>query len=285
MERSPSIPAICRAARLKFDGTERVMSTRLDNQDRIALTGLEKAVEIFSPYGKKVPASEPLSQKILDPTRQVCHELAVAFDFFNSRLFGNRLRPCLITLQRQRGAAGYFAAQRFETRDGTIIVDEIALNPELFHAHSEANILSTVVHEQVHALQAQYGHPSDGGYHNKEWADWMERIGLIPSDTEMEGGQKTGFHMSHYIQPDGPFARACADLIAQGIGISFVDRWAAMANAKPESDPAHDKRQARRKSKAASKSLFRCDKCGQSAWGKSSLKIDCRPCCQPMAAS
>jgi predicted SprT family Zn-dependent metalloprotease len=248
------------------------------SQDRITLVGVAKSLEILPPYGAQNPAPTSQTQKLFDPTRQVCHELAAAFDFFNSTLFGGRLRPCLVTLQRHRGAAGYFAAQRFETRDGTLIVDEIALNPETFHQRSATEVFSTLVHEQVHALQAQYGTPSPAPYHNKQWAKWMERIGLIPSDTGAPGGRRTGARVSHYIDPTGLFARECAALIAQGIDISFIDRWATMRSSANDNS-------ARRESKLVSKTRFRCPKCGATAWGKPNLRIDCRPCCQPMAAA
>jgi hypothetical protein len=253
-------------------------------QNQLVLRGVEKAVEIFLPSGKNASNTNSPPDSASDPTAQIYTELLAGWRHFNRRLFGNRLRPCIITLRCSVRSSVFYAQQRFQTRDGTIIVDEIALNPESFHARSVTDTLSSLFHEQLHGLQFQYGHPSDGGYHNKEWAEWMERIGLIPSDTEKEGGRKTGVHMSHYIEPDGPFARACADLIARGIGISFIDRWAAMAKADPGSDPAHDKKQARRKSKAASKTRFSCPNCGQRARGKPSLEIDCRRCRQPMTA-
>jgi hypothetical protein len=255
-------------------------------KDRIGLTGAERSVELLPPYGRKTPISSAHPQSALDPTRQVCDELAVAFSAFNSQLFGGRLRPCLVTLQRHRGAAGYFASQRFETRDGTMIVDEIALNPDAFHLHSPTQIFSTLVHEQVHALQAQHGSPSPGGYHNKQWAGWMERIGLIPSHTGAPGGRKTGVRMSHYIDPAGAFARECAALLAQGIDISFIDRWASMRpTGHPTGSNGNHGVDGRRQSKLASKTRFSCPGCKANAWGKSDLRIDCRPCRQPMTAS
>lgn len=250
--------------------------TRID-QGRIALIGNEPSVEILPPYGTKMPAPAIEDLKVFDPTLQVSQELVFAFRFFNKRLFGNRLRPCIVTLQRRRGAAGYFAEKRFETRDGTLIVDEIALNPECFH-HSVTDVLSTLVHEQVHALAAQYGHPAHNGYHTKLWGAYMERIGLVPSHTGAPGGRRTGVHVSHYVQPDGPFARACADLIAGGFDISFVGRCAVMREKSASNDN-------RRKSKKASKTRFSCPACDANAWGKANLRINCRPCGQPMVAS
>jgi hypothetical protein len=256
--------------------------TRL-NQGQIILTGVEKAVKIVLPYGKGALDRTSLLGGTSDPTTLFYAECSAIWAYFNEHLFGGRLRPCIITLRCGRGAFGYYAHQRFETRDGTFKVDEIALNAETFHAYSLTDTLSTIAHEQSHALQFLYGHPSPGGYHNKEWAGYMERIGLIPSDTGKEGGRKTGVHMSQYIQPDGLFARVCADLIAQGIGISFVDRWAATAKADSGTDYRQDRKQARRNSKVANRTLFRCPECGQGAWGKPSLKIDCRPCSRPMS--
>lgn len=235
------------------------------------------------PYGGSLPATRILTNTIIDPTRHISEELSFAFDFFNEHLFGDRLRRCLVTLQRHRGA-GYFAAQRYETRDGTIVVDEIALNPEIFHERPVTQIFSTLVHEQVHALQFQYGHPSSDGYHNKEWGDWMERIGLIPSHTGAEGGRRTGVRMSHYIEPNGPFARVCAELVAQST-VSFVDRWRAQATHAGINSPLGGRDQKRRKSKVTSKTRFSCPACKVNAWGKPELRIDCRPCRQPMAAS
>ena len=39
----------------------------------------------------------------------------------------------------------------------------------------------------THLEQAHFGKPSRNGYHNKEWADLMERVGLMPSDTGAPG--------------------------------------------------------------------------------------------------
>jgi len=250
----------------------------------VSFRAIGHSVEILPPYGRNVPANATLARAITDPTKQISEELSFAFVFFNERLFGGRVRRCLVTLQRHRDSAGYFAAQRFETRDGSIVIDEIALNPELFHERSVTNIFSTLVHEQVHALQFQYGHPSSGGYHNKEWGDWMERIGLIPSHTGAEGGRRTGVHMSHYIQHEGLFALVCADLVAQST-VSFVDRWRAQATRAGFDTVSGGNNHKRDKSKATSKTRFSCPGCKANAWGKPELRIDCRPCRQPMAAS
>jgi hypothetical protein len=85
-----------------------------------------------------------------NPTAKAYKSLDDAFAFFNRQLFGGRLPPCLITMQRSKAAAyGYFAGGRFGSKDGKEITDEIALNPSHFHERSTEQSLSTLVHEMA----------------------------------------------------------------------------------------------------------------------------------------
>src|SRR5271166_4513010 len=59
-----------------------------------------------------------------------------AYAFFNACLFKGDLPNCLITLQRKSKAYGYFAGDRFGSRDGDVVTDEIALNPSHFRVRS-----------------------------------------------------------------------------------------------------------------------------------------------------
>jgi hypothetical protein len=68
--------------------------------------------------------------------------------------------------------------------------------------------MSTLVHEMVHLKQEEFGTPGRSGYHNEEWADEMEAIGLMPSHTGKPGGRRTGRQMSHYVIERGPFQQA-----------------------------------------------------------------------------
>lgn len=82
-----------------------------------------------------------------NPTAKTYAALNRAFDFFNDRLFGGELPPCLVTLQRKNKAYGYFAGGRFGSKDGAEITDEIALNPSHFKSRTDEQSLSTLVHE------------------------------------------------------------------------------------------------------------------------------------------
>lgn len=203
---------------------------------------------------------------LTDPTRVTYLSFIEAYDYFNKRLFDGRLPRCLITMQRKQGAHGYFANKRFGTRDAREITDEIALNPAHFKRRDTTQILSTLVHEMCHLEQHHFGSPSRSGYHNREWVELMRRVGLIASDTGKEGGKQTGQRVTHYIDADGPFDRACRELIERGHEVRYIEL----------SDPAA------RKKKAASKSRYTCEQCRRNAWGKPDLKLRCDHCNVPM---
>ena len=118
--------------------------------------------------------------------------LDAAYKHFNRHLFGGLLPSCIITLQRHKGAFGYFVAERMaELDDGEDqAVNEIALNPASFEGRSPRDILSTLVHEMAHLWQHHYGTPGRDRYHNAEWAAKMKAIGLIPSHMGQPGGRR-----------------------------------------------------------------------------------------------
>lgn len=135
---------------------------------------------------------------ITSPTAQAYAELQAAFDHYNRELFGGELPPCLITMQREKRTYGYFSSERFVHRHDRSKTDEIAINPSYFAVVPLLEVLQTLVHEMVHAWQFHFGKPGRRGYHNKEWADKMEAIGLMPSSTGKPGGARTGEKMADY---------------------------------------------------------------------------------------
>jgi hypothetical protein len=197
------------------------------------------------------------------PNRQYV-TLAAAFDFFNRRLFAGTLPPAIITLQRKAGTHGYYSANRFEGRDdGGRETDEIALNPGTFAGRSDRDILSTLVHEMVHHWQQHFGKPGRGRYHNQEWAEKMEQVGLVPSTTGVAGGQRTGQRMTHYTILGGLFDRACTELLGDGVKLEWQSReWSAGGSRKTRS----------------SKTKYTCPECGLNAWAKPAAPLICGDC-------
>ncbi len=160
----------------------------------------------------------------MTPTLQSAQDFQYAYDTFNAELFGGELPQCLITLRRQTKCAGYFFKDRFVNEAG-IKTDEIALNPQYFAITSPLEPLQTLVHEMVHLWQYRFGKPSRRTYHNAEWADTMERIGLMPSHTGQPGGNRVGQEMSDYALPGGRFEMVAKRLFASDFQIHWKDRF------------------------------------------------------------
>lgn len=167
-----------------------------------------------------------IMDKELSPTQEFYSLLETAYDVFNKRLFDGKLSNCLLTVQREKKTMGYFSKDRWVNQAGDK-THEIALNPAYFGNHKVVEIFQTLVHEQCHLWQSDHGKPSRRTYHNVEWADKMQSIGLMPSTTGYEGGKRIGQKMSDYPIPGGLFLEVCTDLIAQGITITWFDRFAS----------------------------------------------------------
>lgn len=169
------------------------------------------------------------------PSHQAYAELQEAYDHFNSELFDGKLPSCLITYARKKRTMGYLSKHRFVNKVSGERVSELAMNPTYFAIQKVEEIMQTLVHEMAHQWQDTFGKPGRRGYHNKEWADKMEAIGLMPSDTGREGGKRTGEHMSDYVIPGGLFEQSCNRLLSQRFRISWLDRYPARAT--PSNSP------------------------------------------------
>lgn len=197
-------------------------------------------------------------------TRTEYSGFQTAFDFFNAELFDNSLSPLLITLQRKANSGGYFAPRRFVGRKESQIIHEIALNPDRFEARTDEEIVSILAHEMCHCWQTTFGKPSRGRYHNREWADKMEVLGLMPSHDGEPGGRRTGQRMAHFIISGGPFQKAYQKLAATG----FELHW---------NSPRFSKERT-----VKDKPTFICPQCAQNAWAKPGASLICGFCKLPM---
>ena len=217
------------------------------------------------------------------PTISQYQRLQLAYDFFNAELFGGGLPACLITLQRQKRVMGYFSPRRFVGGEGEF-TDEIAMNPEFFGKAVLVEVLQTLAHEMCHLWQAHFGKPGRRGYHNKEWADKMEEIGLIPSSTGAPGGARTGEKMGDYPAPEGPFMAAAERLLGDEFDIPWADRYSTAAPLLlgPDSGVAGDVSAPGTgpgaKPGARLKTKYTCPTCAVNVWGRPGLAIACVPC-------
>jgi len=211
------------------------------------------------------------------PTIKQFEALQGAYTYFNYKLFGSQLPAVILNLSRKSKAMGFAAAFRWreagEKKGTKGKIHEISINPEILTMPA-VEVYSTLVHEQVHIWQFQYGKPSRMGYHNREWANKMLSIGLIPSDTGKEGGKMTGQNMSDYPQKGGHFEKALKTM-PKKFKLPFVsiegDYMALMAGLSSGGQ------QKPRKAKK-NKMKYTCPSCEANVWGKLGLEIICGRC-------
>jgi hypothetical protein len=243
------------------------------------------------------------------PTTDFYSALQCAYDHFNVELFDGRLPHCLITLRSASRVYGYHHAGRFISHKGEQI-DELGLHPGFFTLRPIELVLSTLTHEMVHHWQAHHGTPSLSNAHNQEWAKKMESLGLMPSDSGLPGGTRTGRSVSHFIIPGGKFLASCQKLVGNGFVIPWLDRHLP---ALPESQVSYIKelkkagieyevtpppltklpekiggnatvfRPATKKSPTREK--LTCSMCGSKAWVAPATKIICGICNVAMTCS
>lgn len=203
----------------------------------------------------------------LAPTGHVGDALQRAFDHFNAKLFDSRLPPCIILLHRKKNANGYFWPERFGKRgDGELKLHEIALNPSTMGGRTDRDVLSTLVHEMCH-LERQIAERKQpkGGYHDTLWAVMMRNVGLQPKSLD-NPGKETGNKVTHEIVEGGPFDLACAELLAAGLTLPYVERQFSEAQAT------------RAKAKTKSKTKYTCPSCDANAWAKPGANLVCGDC-------
>jgi len=223
--------------------------------------------------------------------------LSDCYDVFNERLFGGKLRGCVLTFEDRGQHFGYYRQSGFIGRDGGERRDEICLNPRHFLANTgDLELLQTLVHEQVHQWQTQFGKPSLRTYHNREWADKMLSVGLTPSSTGRPGGMQTGQHMADYPTEGGTFLSIASGILEKNSLITWYKEGVAIKRAqeyaaRPDGDddqvtpsvvaalaatlpPVGENEPVRPPSKVG----YQCQECGMKVWGKPGLAVTCGGC-------
>ena len=217
-----------------------------------------------------------LEKRIAKPTDDTFNLLQEAYDFFNETLFGDQLPPCLILLHRKTGTHGYYWPEQFRAiSNENQKLDEIALNPATLD-RGDRLVLSTLVHEMVHLWQRHFGKPSRNGYHNRQWAKEMRRVGLMPTDTGEVGGKQTGQSVTHYILDNGSYDVAFERWSKHSRSILWTgeDYRLALLSGKRKSVTRSGKQSERK----ISKQKFSCPECQQNAWAKPSANSVCGDC-------
>ncbi len=204
------------------------------------------------------------------PTEAQYGAFATAFKHFNAALFEGKLPDVILAFATHKKSYGYFIASRWRSGESDVRVGEIALNPD-FLERTERDVAATIVHEMVHLWQHAFGRPSRRGYHNAQWADRMEAIGLMPSATGEPGGARVGQRMTHYVIEGGRFAQAFDALPSKTL-LPFV-AGAAIEGARGP-----------KKARDPSKTPYVCGTCGLKVWAKAGV-VDLVHCGGVMSAA
>lgn len=162
--------------------------------------------------------------ELISPTDKTYKALLYAYEFFNQELFDSTLPGVVFTYHRQNRVMGYASFERWVDAQEKYF-DELAINPEYFAQYPLIEICQTLVHEMVHIWQTHRGTPGRRGYHNTQWANKMEAVGLMPSSTGKPGGKTTGEAMMDYVLVQGRFIDACRTLLKRGFSLPLVDRY------------------------------------------------------------
>ena len=211
----------------------------------------------------------------LSPTEELYRQLHFSAAYFNQELFQGRLPSVLITIEgMQRRTLGYTRPDHFANDAGNK-ADQIALNVRRFHDRPLIDLFASLVHELCHVLQHHYGKPSRPGYHNREFAVIMLRVGLSPFGPD---GKSVGQHIDQRIMPGGPFEIAANKLIQSIQSIAWFEARKQML---PSQSCHGQSRHASANARGGSgRAAFRC-RCrgrGTRAWGAASLRMLCLRC-------
>ena len=217
------------------------------------------------------------------PTEEQFQALNRAYQYFNQKLFNNELPGCILNFSRKRNTHGFLAPQRWRrVGEKEYSTHEISLTPTTLY-RTPIEVFSTLVHEQVHLWQWEFGSPSRSGYHNKEWADKMEEIGLMPSDTGLEGGKRTGQRMTHFIIKGGKYEKMFKRMPKE-FTLPFTslegDIFGSLVNGTKgkEIETPRMKRLKKLRPSSTKKTKYSCKECKINVWGKPSLKLICGEC-------
>lgn len=237
-----------------------------------------------------------------NPTNDFYTFFQFIYEHYNTTLYNGELPNCMFVIVRKRNTFGYFIPERW-VNDQKIKSDEIAINPLMFGSYPLIEILKTIVHEMCHLWQFHFGEASVRTYHNKQWGDKLQSIGLMPSNTGLEGGKKTGQQMMEYIINDGPFIKQTNLLIeskifkklwydrfmnapiimesleenpSDGLQIEIIDRRTIDSEIRQElinnitTEGVFNQKKKKIK--------YSCSSCYTNVWGKPDINIKCNDC-------
>lgn len=213
-------------------------------------------------------------------TKEQFQTIEALYNYYNKQLFKGELNDCLLNMSRKNGAMGFFAPNRWTNKEG-VKIHEISINPDTFNIDDE-ELHRTIVHEMCHLWQEDLGTPSRRFYHNKEWAEKMISIGLMPSSTGQEGGKITGQTMSDYTIAEGLFKKKFDAIVSEekkNLILPYfpIKQKLEIIISEGEEESEGETEAEPKESKAGKKIRYMCS-CENRIWGKPDLIVICGDC-------
>ncbi len=230
----------------------------------------------------------------LTPSEQLNAAIADLVDMLNNRVLAryltdtnsNRLGAapeCIVTVESFARGYGAFAAKSIWSDHHGRLLDQITL---VVNSVTFADLkfgASLIVHELIHSVQFHKGTVSEKtrDYHNAQYRDWMQSVGLQTSKTGLPGGADVGSGMSHYIIPDGPFDREMDKILGAGFELPWMADVGVLfgngSNSEQEGNQNRSNAESQSKPQITdkSKTKFICPKCQQIARANYKAKLLC----------
>lgn len=212
----------------------------------------------------------PSGDAWLDPTTDFYALILSLYTRVNKELWNSRLPGnVLFAVNTHPCAIGHYAHRRWQRSDGSY-AHEIAFHGGYLRADGGLQCLQTLVHECCHLWQYTYGNPGKRGYHNKEFAAEMRRVGLQAVNVGAGPGTETGYRVSDVVIQGGGVDRLYTALMAEGYEVTW-------AHALQRALAPLDLEQIRR-AKRRSKTKYSCQICRLNAWAKPGVRLVCGEC-------
>lgn len=181
------------------------------------------------------------------------------FNYYNEKLFENKLPEVVLSFSRDPKMSGMFLPGKWGNENKT--VHELVINSDFFKP-TEMEFHQMIVHEMCHLFQFEFGTPGKRGYHNLEFQEIMNRVGLQTSDSGTPEGFKTGYKMADYPIESG----------------SFLQAFQNISNVYPVDFSIEPKTEIKPKTNQGSRTKYSCS-CSN-IWGKDNLQVSCNSCKQ-----
>jgi|3_EtaG_2_1085321.scaffolds.fasta_scaffold87204_1 hypothetical protein len=212
----------------------------------------------------------------MKPTIEQADAYQKAFDILNNELFDGIVNaPMLVLTRNTKVIGGYLATDRWENEDGDTVC-ELAINANVMAEGDLPTVMGILVHEMVHLWQYQYGAVSRNGYHNKEWVDKCDDIGLCITNSDGKNG--TGQAVETGLAKGGAAIRVIASIPPEELFPWLAHEIGDMDPKDKDQGKEQQEQTPPPKVKPGSRTKYTCPICGLNAWAKKGASLMCGDC-------